>query len=99
MKTALVALTLVCLLGCSRTPSAPAASGSPSTSSLSSSSSPLPVTPSAGANDAVQQKLLELSGTGAIDCGRHEIQAQNDELKKASDCALGAAKAKKAFYI
>jgi hypothetical protein len=47
----------------------------------------------------VQQKLLELSGTGAIDCGRHEIQAQNDELKKASDCALGAAKAKKAFYI
>jgi hypothetical protein len=60
---------------------------------------PAKVTTSAGSDDAVQQKLVELAGSGATDCGRHEIQAQNDELKKASDCALEAAKARKPFYV
>ena len=50
-------------------------------------------------NDAVQQKLQELAGSGAADCGRHEVQAQMPELSTASDCALQAAKAKKPFFV
>ena len=50
-------------------------------------------------NDVVQQKLKEIAGSGAMDCGRHDIQAQMDELKTASNCALDAAKAKKPFYV
>src|SRR5262245_49734069 len=48
-------------------------------------------------NDAVQMKLKELAGSGATDCGRHEMQAQAAELTTASSCALDAARNKKAF--
>jgi hypothetical protein len=51
------------------------------------------------ANDPVEQKLKEIAGSGAVDCGRHEIQAQMDELKTASNCVLDAAKAKKPFFV
>lgn len=77
------------LAGCSKS-----SSPSPATSSAQpGASSTAPV------NDAVQQKLQELAGNGANDCGRHDIKAQNPELTTASDCAQNAAKDKKPFYV
>lgn len=63
-------------------------------SSSSSASSSKPA-------DAVQQKLQELAGSGATDCGRLSMQAQArpDALKTASGCALQAAQNKRPFYV
>lgn len=87
----LLALILAagCLVGCSK-------SSSPSSTT---SSTPSAASSSAPANDAVQQKLQELAGSGAADCGRHDIKAQNPELNSASDCAQNAARNKKPFYV
>jgi hypothetical protein len=48
--------------------------------------------------DAVSQKVLELAGARATDCGRVRTQAQ-DQTQKATDCAMQAAKDKHAFYV
>ncbi len=48
--------------------------------------------------DAVQQKLQELAGSGATDCGRPQSQAPGD-VQPASDCAMKSAQSKKAFYV
>lgn len=48
--------------------------------------------------DAVQNKLQELAGSGATDCGRYKSQAP-DQMKIASDCASKAAQSKHAFYV
>jgi hypothetical protein len=86
---ALIALAMF-FTGCTKSQPPSAAAPAPSSASLPES---------APANDAVQQKLKEIAGSAAIDCGRHEIQAQMDELKTASNCALDAAKSKKPFYV
>ncbi len=52
----------------------------------------------AKSGDAVQQKLQELAGGGATDCGRPKSQAQ-DQVKPASDCAMQAAQSKHPFYV
>jgi hypothetical protein len=80
------------LAGCNKSAPAPRAASS----GASQTSAPMTNVP---ANDAVQQKLQELAGGGAADCGRHEVQAQMPELTTASDCALQAAKAKKPFFV
>jgi hypothetical protein len=56
------------------------------------------VSAQAKSGDAVQQKMQELAGSGATDCGRVKSQSP-DEVKPASDCALEAAKNKRAFYV
>ena len=48
--------------------------------------------------DAMQQKLAEFAGSSATDCGRLHSQA-DDQLKAASSCAMGAAQAKRPFYV
>ncbi len=48
--------------------------------------------------DAVQQKLQELAGSRATDCGRLQWQAQ-EQMKPASDCAMQAAQSKHPFYV
>jgi hypothetical protein len=80
----------VLLAGCNRS-QAPSATATTSTSVATSA--PVP------AHDPIQQKLKEIAGSSALDCGRHEIQAQMDELKTASNCVLDAAKTKKPFYV
>lgn len=50
------------------------------------------------AADAVQNKLAELAGPGAQDCGRLASQ-EPGQLQVASDCATKAAKDKKPFYV
>ena len=49
--------------------------------------------------DAVQQKLLEIAGGGATDCGRFPVKTADAQLKAASECAMQAAQSKKAFYV
>jgi hypothetical protein len=50
-------------------------------------------------NDAVQQKLKELAGSGATDCGRLDVKAANEQFKTASTCATNSADGKKPFYV
>ena len=50
-------------------------------------------------DDAVQLKLKELAGSGATDCGRLDIKANNDALTGAGTCATKSAQDKKPFYV
>jgi hypothetical protein len=63
--------------------------------------SPAPPVSSGTSGDAVQRKLQELAGNGATDCGRLKPPAQEkpDQLEAASNCAMGAAKKRQAFYV
>ncbi len=60
------------------------------------SSSAPPATSSKPAADAVEQKLRELAGNNATNCGRVGMGA---ELKPLADCALQANGARKPFYV
>jgi hypothetical protein len=57
-----------------------------------------PSQPTAKSGDAVQQKLQELAGSGATDCGPLQSQAE-EHMKPASDCAMQAAESKHPFYV
>ena len=46
----------------------------------------------------VSQKVAELAGSGAVDCGSATTQVP-EHTQQASDCAMQAAKGKKAFYV
>lgn len=48
--------------------------------------------------DPVEQKLQDVAGSDATDCGRVKSQAA-DLTQKAGDCAMKAAKDKHAFYV
>jgi hypothetical protein len=50
-------------------------------------------------DDAVQQKLKELAGSGATDCGRLDVKAPMDQFKVASTCATKASDGKQPFYV
>ena len=52
----------------------------------------------AKAGDAVQQKLQELAGSAATDCGHLQSQTQ-EHLKPAGDCAMQAAQSRHPFYV
>jgi hypothetical protein len=52
----------------------------------------------AKSGDAVHQKLQELAGSDATDCGRLQWQAQ-EHMKSTSDCATQAAESKHPFYV
>ncbi len=53
---------------------------------------------SSSKSDAVQQKLQELAGSGASDCGSPKSQ-QPADVEPASKCAMQAAQSKQAFYV
>jgi len=53
--------------------------------------------PLAAQADAFQQKLRELAGSGATDCGR--LQSTTADPSKLAECALAAAKSKHAFTV
>jgi hypothetical protein len=80
-RTILALILAGALLGCTKTGAPPAATASQSAQ-----------TPATPPKDAFRQKLEEISGNGATDCGRHEIQAQAPELTAASNCAQQAVK-------
>ena len=54
--------------------------------------------PASSKSDALQQKLQELAGSGATDCGSPKSQ-QPADVEPASKCALQAAQNKQAFYV
>ena len=85
-------LLAMLLAGCSKPTVTNAGPSNSPAASQSSASAPV-------ADDKVQQKLRELAGSGATDCGRHEIEAQAAELTTASNCALDAVKSKTAFFV
>lgn len=87
MKTfAVVLMVALCAVtGCNKS-AAPAGSSGPAAASPKSA-------------DAVQRKLLENSGSEATDCGRLDVHSAEAQLKTASDCAMQAAQAKRAFYV
>ena len=86
MRTSLIILTIAIasLVACNKS-SAPA--------SVSAKSGE-----TAKSTDPVQQKLQDLAGSNATDCGRVKSQAP-DLTQKAGDCAMQAAKDKHAFYV
>jgi len=84
MKLSTLPVLLLCfLVACNK-------SSAPAPSSSSASSKP---------PDAVQQKLLDYSGSGAANCGRLDVKATAEDLKSASDCATQASQGKKPFYV
>ncbi|MGC2193575.1 MAG: hypothetical protein WA628_02795 [Terriglobales bacterium] len=56
-------------------------------------------TPAPKPDDAVQQKLKQLAGSGATDCGRLDVRAADQQLTSASACATNAAGSKHPFYV
>ena len=90
MKNLAIIAVLIafCLTACNR-------SANPSPSSSSAPSTATPSKPP----DAVQQKLEELAGASATNCGRLEVHAPEAQSKSASDCAMQAAQARHAFYV
>ncbi len=77
-------LLLSILAACNKSP-APASAGSNA--------------PAPAKSDPVQQKLQEYSGSGATDCGRLDIKANEAASKAASDCAVSANHSKHPFYV
>ncbi len=85
-RSGFVLLVVLCsLMGCNK-------SAGPSGSNGATGASAKPA-------DALQQKLVENSGGGGTDCGRLDVHAAEAQLKTASDCAMEAAQAKRAFYV
>jgi len=62
-------------------------------------SSAPPTSSSVRPDDPVQRKLKELAGSGAIDCGRLDVRAQDQQLSGAGTCATKAAQEKRPFYV
>jgi hypothetical protein len=108
MRKSLIVLALAVslLAACSsKSSSAPPASAASQTSTAPSAA-PMSAAPSAMAaqpgnpqtGDAVSQKVHDLAGSGATDCGHVKTQSP-DETQKAGECAMQAAKEKHAFYV
>jgi len=87
MKTGRVVATLVFL--CAAAACNKPAPGGAASGAMSGSRSP----------DPVQQKLMDYAGGGATNCGRLDVHATADQSKAASDCAMQASQAKRAFYV
>ena len=98
-RLSVMAVTFVLFVACNNKPApAPAASSTPATAaSQAPASEPAAAAPSATSTE-VDRKLQEVAGNGATNCGAVASMAQ-DELSKASDCAMNAAKNKKPFTV
>lgn len=98
MKKALIVIVALIiasgLAGCNRS-SASAAPNAAAPAGAEAAASPAAAA-AAATNDKVSQKLQELAGKSATNCGRLGL---TDNLQAASDCALQANKAKKPFYV
>lgn len=90
MHKALLAslIAVFALSGCNKSPASPGTSSALSGSSGSSTA----------AGGPVEEKLKELAGKGATDCGHLQSQAA-DQMDAAAKCAMQAAQAKRPFYV
>jgi hypothetical protein len=89
-----ILLAVIVLAACNQSPAPPSVSA-PKSGAPSGDATPSSV---AATNDGVWQKLKEIAGSGATDCGRVTTQAA-DQTQKASDCAMNASKRKQAFWV
>jgi hypothetical protein len=86
-------LMLLCLLaGCSKLKSRPNDAGSPASVSTSAAGS------SSLSEDVVHNRVVELAGTGATNCGIYKSSVPA-ELNAGSKCAEDAFKARSPFFI
>lgn len=94
----LVLITLLALitLACSQQPAAKPQSSTPAAAPSAASPAPV-VDPLATRADVFQQKLREVAGSGATDCGR--LQSAAADPAKSAECALAAAQSKRAFTV
>jgi hypothetical protein len=92
MRYSLIILTIAIasLVACNQSSAPPSVSARPGDTAKPAAT--------AKSSDPVQQKLQELAGASATDCGRPQMQAP-DQTQKAGDCAMTAAKGKHAFYV
>ena len=92
MRNSVFALTMACslLVACSKSTTPPSVSAKSADTAKSADA--------AKSADPIQQKVQDLAGSDASDCGRVKSQVP-EHIQKASDCAMQAAKGKKAFYV
>lgn len=97
-KALVLLLSFALLAGCSTGTNAPSASN-PGPSNAAPAPAPTPAPAAAAASSSnIQPKLQELAGKDASHCG--DVKSLSaDEVQKASDCAMAAAKAKKPFTV
>jgi len=95
MSKACVFILCAALVACDTGSKPPAASATSPSPAAATVAAPVPETAS---NTSVPQKLADLSGSGAADCGQVKSLAGPD-VQKASDCAMASAKAKKPFHV
>jgi len=103
MLRILAVTAVVSLAGC-QSSSPPPASAAQSSSAQAPAAQPpaaQSVPPSSGSGDAVTQKLRQLAGEGASDCGRVKYQPQGapEATRNASNCAMQAAQGKRPFFV
>jgi hypothetical protein len=96
MRYSLIILTIAIasLVACNKS-SAPASAKSGDTAKPADT---LMAADTAKSSDPVQQKLQDLAGSNATDCGRVRSQV-SDQTQKSGECAMNAAKDKHAFYV
>ena len=94
----LVVTTAVSFVGCQSSSPPPASAAQ---SSAAPSSAAPPAAPASSSGDVVTQKLQQLAGDGANDCGRVKYQPQGapDATRNASNCAMQAAQGKRPFFV
>ncbi len=96
LKAALIVFSLIALVACNATPAPQSQPATPS--NAAPAPAPTPSVPASASASDVQPKLQELAGKGATNCG--DVKSLSaDEVQKASDCAMQAAKAKKPFLV
>ncbi len=96
MSKAALILALFALIACNAKPAPQQAPATPS--NAAPAPAPNPSIPASASASDVQPKLQELAGKNATNCGDVKSLA-GDEVQKASDCAMQAAKAKKPFLV
>jgi hypothetical protein len=95
-KALFVVLMAGCFLaGCNKSPAA-----SPSSSVMSPAPASSPASPGSptSAGGPVEEKLKELAGRGATNCGHLQSQA-TEQMDAAAKCSMQAAQAKRPFYV
>lgn len=99
-KVALIIVSLLALIACDTSPAPQKQAATPSNAASAQGAKPAQTTAAAvpASGNDVQSKLQELAGSGAADCGVVKTLSA-DDIQKASDCAMAAAKAKKPFTV
>ena len=92
----ILAIATLFLAGCQSSSPLPATAAQSTAAQPPAAQTPAP---SVNSGDAVGQKLRELAGSGASDCGRLKFRSTPDATRDASSCAMQAAQGKRPFFV